>query len=38
VASTIGLTLAALSLSGLLLLVLRRQARREAAAGATALA
>ena len=36
VASTAGLVLAALSLSGLLLLVLRRQSRRESAGGATA--
>jgi multidrug resistance protein, MATE family len=37
-ASTAGLVLAALGLSGLLALVLRRQSRREAAAGATAAA
>ena len=36
VASTAGLVLAALGLSGLLLLVLRRQSRRESAGGATA--
>jgi multidrug resistance protein, MATE family len=36
VASTAGLVLAALGLSGLLLLVLRRQSRRESTGGATA--